>query len=37
MYRRLRGRALAAAIGFCCGSGYLLLGYDQGVMGGVVG
>lgn len=37
MQTRLKGRALAAAIGFCCGCGFLLLGYDQGVMGGVVG
>lgn len=37
MYLGLRGQALVAAIGFCCGSGFLLLGYDQGVMGGVVG
>lgn len=37
MYLGLRGQALINAIGFCCGSGFLLLGYDQGVMGGVVG
>ncbi|KAJ5587125.1 uncharacterized protein N7459_002890 [Penicillium hispanicum] len=37
MYLGLRGQSLITAIGFCCGSGFLLLGYDQGVMGGVVG
>ncbi|KAJ6083056.1 general substrate transporter [Penicillium canescens] len=37
MYLGLRGNTLVAAVGFCCGSGFLLLGYDQGVMGGVVG
>lgn len=32
----LKGPALVAAITSCCASGFLLFGYDQGVMSGVV-
>jgi len=32
----LKGKSLVAAITSVCASGFLLFGYDQGVMGGVV-
>ncbi|KAA1477575.1 general substrate transporter [Dentipellis sp. KUC8613] len=34
---RLRGKWLVIAITACCCQGFLLLGYDQGVMSGIVG
>ncbi|RKL41530.1 hypothetical protein BFJ72_g5422 [Fusarium proliferatum] len=33
----LQGKALMSAITAVCGLGFLLFGYDQGVMGGVIG
>ncbi|KAJ4167473.1 hypothetical protein NW754_011288 [Fusarium falciforme] len=36
MFTKLRGRYLQAAITFSAGSAYLLFGYDQGVLGGLV-
>ncbi|KAH9888029.1 general substrate transporter [Cubamyces lactineus] len=34
---RLRGKYLVWAITACCCQGFLLLGYDQGVMSGIIG
>ncbi|BGO92267.1 hypothetical protein NBRC10512_001187 [Rhodotorula toruloides] len=33
----LQGRPLLAALTVCCAIGFLLFGYDQGVMGGLIG
>jgi hypothetical protein len=31
------GKTLVSMITVCCGSGFLLFGYDQGVMAGIIG
>ncbi|KAJ5378266.1 General substrate transporter [Penicillium cataractarum] len=36
MFENLRGRALRASVAVSAGSAYLLFGYDQGVLGGLV-
>lgn len=36
-FPQLRGTALIAVIVFTCGVSFTLFGYDQGLMGGILG